>query len=154
MPAPDPEDQTLETLLAFHGLSYWLPLLREWCGRFEGWYVAYELWDEPTADFVPTTQLMLALSQRTESLNGSDYDFAVLLTDLDFVCWYARIEDTRERWDPFAETFRSFSSRGKAYLWQDDHAFVAPTAIRGWLLGRMDADGSAPPAPGAAPGSR
>ena len=148
MPALDPEDQTLESLLAFHGLSHWLPLLLEWCARFEGWYTASELYDEPTADFAPVSQVMLRLSQLPDSLNGSDFEFAVLMSGLDFVTWHALRETPREGWDPLCEAFRTFSSRGPIKIWEDDRPFAAPTTIRYWLLGRLYTAPGTPPGTG------
>ena len=141
MPTPEPDDQTLEALLAFHGLSHWQPLLAEWLGRFEGWHTAFELYEEPTPDFVPQSQVMFALAGLQEPLNGCDLDFAALLSDLDFVTWRASRSAVREGWDPLSESFRTFASRGPVKLWEDDRPFAAGTTIRYWLLGRLYAEG-------------
>lgn len=151
MQAPNPDDQTLEALLAFHDLSHWQPLLAEWLARFEGWHTAFELYDEPRPDFEPQSQVMFALANLPQSLNGSDLDFAVLLAGMDFVTWHAARPVPREGWDPLSEAFRSFSSRGPAKLWEDDRPFAASTTIRYWLLGRLYAEGRAATQPAGSP---
>ena len=138
MPTFDIEDQTLETLLVFHGLTHWLPLLQEWCSRFEGWYTAADLQEEPTVDFVPVSQVMLALSQQSLSLGGSNSNFATLLSGLDFAYCYATLDDTAERWNPIAEPFRVFAARGEVRLLQDDRPFMPFIDIQNWLLARLE----------------